>query len=299
MRRHFPSLSALVAFEVVYRRQNISAAAKELALTQGAVSKRIHMLEEFFKQPLFERHSTGLHRTAAAELLWTRLPPCMDDLESVMLEVLASRHGGGVLNLATVPTFAAKWLMPRLPQLSEAHPELTVNLTIQIDRFEFTGNGLDAGIVFGHPDWPHCEHHLIAGETQVAVCSPAFIKRYGRPNLRGDVSSFTLLHSTSRASAWPNWFESHGISVSSVLPGPRFELFSMAIEAAKAGLGIGLLPEMFVTDEIKRRDLIKLFPAEKQSDGAYYFIYPKRKANIPGLITFRNWLLKEVNQVQT
>lgn len=296
MRRHFPSLSALIAFEVVYRLQNISAAANELALTQSAVSKKIHTLEEFFQQPLFERHSSGLHRTTAAELLWTRLTPCMDELEGVMQEVLASRHGGGVLNLAVVPTFAAKWLMPRLPKLNEANPELTVNLTIQLDRFEFTGSGIDAGIVFGRPDWPHCEHHLIAGETQVVVCSPDFAKRHGRPKRFADLSNFTLVHSASRPYAWPHWFEKHDIAVSTVLAGPRFELFSMVTEAAKAGLGIALLPELFVTDDIRRRSLIKLFPAEKQSDGAYYFIYPKRKANIPGLISFQQWLLAEANQ---
>jgi LysR family transcriptional regulator, glycine cleavage system transcriptional activator len=294
MRRQFPSLSSLFAFEVVYRLQSVRLAANELSLTQGAVSKKIQALEEFFQQPLFERHSSGLIRTAAAELLWTRLPPCLDELEGVMLDVLASKHGGGVLNLAVVPTFATKWLMPRFPRLNESCPELTVNLTIHLDRFEFTGSGLDAGIVFGQPDtWPHCEHHLITNETQVAVCSPDFIKRHGRPKRPQDVSNFTLLHSVSRPYSWSRWFESRGMTVPGVVPGPRFELFSMVAEAAKAGLGIALLPEMFITDELRRRSLIKLFPSEKQSEGAYYFIYPNRKASIPGLVTFQQWLLNE------
>lgn len=298
MRRNFPSLSSLIAFEVVYRLQSISAAANELSLTQSAVSKKIQLLEEFFQQPLFERRPTGLTRTAAAELLWARLPRCLDELEGVMLEVLASRHGGGVINLAVVPTFATKWLMPRLPKLNDACPELTVNLAIQLDQFEFTGSGLDAGIVFGKPEaWPHCEHHLIANETQVVVCSPDFIKRRGRPQTPEEVTEYTLLHSASRAYAWPRWFETRGMTVPAVVPGPRFELFSMVVEAAKAGLGIALLPEMFIVDELKRRTLIKIFPAEKQMDGAYYFIYPNRKASIPGLISFQQWLLGEAGQL--
>lgn len=293
MRPHLPSLSTLTAFEVVYRLQSISGAAHELALTQSAVSKKIHALEAYFRQPLFERHAGGLRRTTAAELLWNRLTPCLDELEGVMTEVLAARHGGGVLNLAVAPTFAAKWLMPRLPKLYEASPELSVNLTIELERVEFSGSGIDAGIVFGRPDWPQCEHHLIAGETQVVVCSPDFIKRHGRPKRFADLAGFTLLHSTSRQHAWPQWFEKHDMAVSGVLPGPRFELFSMVAEASKAGLGIALLPEMFVTEEIRRRALVRLFPAEAQADGAYYLIYPKRKATMPGLISFRQWLLAE------
>jgi DNA-binding transcriptional LysR family regulator len=87
------------------------------------------------------------------------------------------------------------------------------------------------------------------------------------------------------------------MTVPAVVPGPRFELFSMVVEAAKAGLGIALLPEMFITDELKRRTLIKLFPAERQTDGAYYLIYPNRKASLPGLISFQEWLLDEAKQL--
>ena len=84
-----------------------------------------------------------------------------------------------------------------------------------------------------------------------------------------------------------------------IIPGPRFELFSMVAEAAKAGVGIALLPEMFVADEIRRRSLTKLFPPEKQSDGAYYLVYPQRKASIPGLISFQRWLLEEAKPMRT
>ncbi len=293
MRRNLPSLPALYAFEMVYRLQNISAAAKALAFTQSAVSKKIQALETYFEQPLFERRASGLVPTAAADLLWARLPPCLDELEGVMQEVLASRHGGGVLNLAVFPTFATKWLVPRLPLLYQAHPGLTINLKIQLSRVDFGGSGLDAGIAFGRPPWANCEHHWIADETLVPVCSADFIARHGRPDSLRDLTRFTLLHQTSRPDTWSNWFDFHGISAPIGVPGLHFELFSMAAEAAKAGLGIGLLPAMFVADEIKRATLIALFPPEKQSDGAYYLIYPKRKAGLPGLMSFQRWLIAQ------
>ena len=293
MRRVLPSLPALYAFEMVYKLQNISAAADALALTQSAVSKKIQALETYFDQPLFERRATGLVPTAAAELLWARLPHVLDELEGVMQEVLSSRDGGGVINLAVFPTFATKWLVPRLPLLQEAHPGLTVNLKIQLGRVDFGGTGLDAGIVFGRPGWPQCEHHRLFGETLVPVCSPAFLARHGRPASRAQLADFTLLNQTSRADSWPNWFAAHG------LPAPRkekildFDLFSMAVEAAKAGLGIGLLPAMFVADEIERQALVALFEPHQQSDSAYYLIYPRRKAPLQGLIAFRRWMLEQ------
>lgn len=293
MRLNLPSLSALHAFEMVYKLQNISAAANALALTQSAVSKKILALEAYFEQPLFERQASGLVPTAAAELLWTRLPPCLDELEGVMQEVLASRDGGGVLNLAVFPTFATKWLVPRLPLLYEAHPGLTLNLKIQLSRVDFGGTGIDAGIVFGRPGWPQCEHHRLSSETLVPVCSPGFIERHGRPADMAALTACTLLHQTSRSDSWPNWFDAHGIVAPPKEQGLHFELFSMAVEAAKAGLGIGLLPAMFVADEIKRQALVELFPPEQQSDSAYYLIYPKRKAGLPGVITFKRWLLDQ------
>jgi LysR family glycine cleavage system transcriptional activator len=290
MRKKLPSISSLVTFETVHRLESFTLAGQELSLTQSAVSKKIHALEEYFQQNLFERLPYGLRRTAAADLLRSRLSPCLDELEAALQDVAASRQGGGVLHLAVVPTFASKWLLPRLPELNDRHPDLSVNLRIQLERFDFAGSGLDAAIMFGQPDWPQCEHHLIAEETLVAVCSPAFIKRYGRAKSAREIADSILIHSTSRAYAWPQWLENHGVPVAAQLPGPRFELFSMVAEAAKAGLGIALLPELIVAEEIRRRNLIRLLPAEKQSDGAYYLVYPTRKATLPGLISFRNWL---------
>ncbi|MEI7432434.1 MAG: LysR substrate-binding domain-containing protein, partial [Betaproteobacteria bacterium] len=109
---------------------------------------------------------------------------------------------------------------------------------------------------------------------------------------------FTLLHQISRLYAWPRWLKQHDIVVPEVMPGPRFELFSMMVEVVRAGLGIALLPEIFVVEDIRRRELTQLFPAEKNTHGAYYLIYPKRKANIPGLNAFRNWLLSQANSTQ-
>ncbi len=293
MRPHFPSLPALAAFEIVYRRLSISEAAHELSLTQSAVSKQIKALELFFGQDLFERRARGLVATPAADLLAARLAPCLDQMEGLVREMHAVRQGGGVLKLAVVPTFATRWLMPRLRHLAQHHPNLVLNLSTQLDRFEFAGSGLDAGIIFGKPDWPNCDYSLIATENQVVVCSPDFLQRFGRPAERKDLSGFPLLHSASRPNAWSRWFEAHGLPEPAGISGPRFDLFSMVAEAALAGLGIALLPEILIREELKQRTLVALFSVETYSEGAYYFIYPKHKAHMSGLQTFQTWLLAQ------
>ncbi|MFT0546767.1 LysR family transcriptional regulator [Allopusillimonas ginsengisoli] len=293
MRPHFPSLAALAAFEIVYRRLSISEAAHELSLTQSAVSKQIKALELFFGHDLFERRARGLVATPAADLLAARLAPCLDQMEGLVREMHAVRQGGGVLKLAVVPTFATRWLMPRLRHLAQHHPNLVLNLSTQLDRFEFAGSGLDAGIIFGTPDWPNCDYSLIATENQVVVCSPDFLQRFGRPAKRKDLSGFPLLHSASRPNAWSRWFEAHGQPEPAGISGPRFDLFSMVAEAALAGLGIALLPEILIREELKQRALVALFPVETYSEGAYYFIYPKHKAHMSGLQTFQTWLLAQ------
>lgn len=296
MRTRYPPLPALTAFEIVYRLRSISKAAQELSVTQSAVSKQIQSLESFFDLTLFERRPRSLHPTAAADLLWARLVPCLDELEGVVREMMATRQGGGVLNLAVVPTFATRWLMPRLRKLAHTHPGLVLNLSTQLDRFEFSGTGLDAGIIFGQPDWPNCDYDLIAEESQVVVCSPSFIAQHGRPAAHPDIGRFKLLHSASRPNAWPRWFEFHGLPEPAGTPGPRFDLFSMVAEAAKAGLGVALLPELLIDDELKQGTLIRLFAVESYSAGAYYFIYPRPKAKMSGLQAFRDWLLDEAKQ---
>ena len=293
MRTRYPPLPALTAFETVYRLRSISQAAHELSVTQSAVSKQIQGLESFFDLNLFERRPRSLHPTAAADLLWLRLVPCLDELEGVVREMLALQQGGSVLNLAVVPTFATRWLMPRLGKLAQSHPGLVLNLSTQLDRFEFSGSGLDAGIIFGQPDWPNCDYDLIAEESQVVVCSPSFETQHGRPTARSDIARLTLLHSASRPNAWPRWFEYHALREPVGAPGPRFDLFSMVAEAAKAGLGVALLPELLINEELKQGTLIRLFPVESYSAGAYYFIYPRPKAKMSGLETFRDWLLDE------
>lgn len=291
MRRNLPTVTALYAFEAVYRMQSISAAAQALALTQGAVSKKILALEDYFGKALFERQASGLRRTQAAETLWTRLPQCLDELEQVMAEVKSAASCNGELNLAVCPTFATKWLVPRLPLLYEAHPGLSLKLRVQLANVDFLASGIDAGITFGTPGWTGCDHDLIANEGLIAVCSPAYLKASGPIRNILDLRCHTLLHQQTRPDHWERWFAFHGAACAAPQKGMFFELFSLVMEAAKAGLGVGLIPAIFVQEEIEHGNLVALFDPVSLSDDGYYLICPKGRSALPSLAAFRAWVM--------
>ncbi len=293
MRRNLPTVTALHAFEVVYRLQSISAAAQVLALTQGAVSKKILALEDYFGRALFERQTSGLRRTTAAERLWARLPQCLDELEAVMTEVKSLASSSGLLNLAVCPTFATKWLVPRLPLLYQAHPEVSINLRVQLANVDFLASGIDAGITFGQPGWDGSEHYLIAREDLIPVCSSDYLKASGPIRDVRDLRFHTRLYQMTRLDHWDRWFAAHGVDAGAGAAQKcmHFELFSIVMEAAKAGLGVGLLPAIFVQDEIKNGSLVDLFDAVSLSDDGYYLICPKRKSGLPSLDAFRQWVM--------
>lgn len=290
MKRNLPAVSALYAFEVVYRLQSISAAARELALTQGAVSKKIIALEGYLGRTLFERQSSGLRRTSAAEMLWARLPQCLDDLEEVMADVKSLASHGHVLNLAVCPTFATKWLMPRLPLFYDDNPAVLVNLRVQLDNVDSLDAGMDAGIAFGQPGWFGCFHYPIASEELLPICSPRYLDTHGPITRVHDLHRQTLLHQRTRSDHWERWFRLHGSHCYSQQKNMCFELFSLVVEATKAGLGVGLLPAIFIQEELRNGDLIALFDAVSVSTDAYYLICPQNKAAHPSLITFKNWI---------
>lgn len=291
MRRNLPTVASLYAFEAVYRMQSISAAAQALALTQGAVSKKILALEDYFGKALFERQASGLRRTSAAETLWTRLPRCLDELEQVMAEVKSTAACNGELNLAVCPTFATKWLVPRLPLLYEDHPGLSLNLRVQLANVDFLASGIDAGITFGQPAWQGCDHYLIANEDLVPVCSPEYLKACGPIEDVQDLRGHTLLHRQTRPEHWDRWFALHGADTASPQKGMYFDLFSMVMEAAKAGLGVGLIPSIFVQEEIQGGSLVALFDPVALSGDGYYLICPKGRGALPSLAAFRDWVM--------
>ena len=289
MRRKIPSTAALSAFEAAARHQSFTKAADELALTQSAVCRQIGALEAFVGVKLFRRSRRGVVLTDAGVTYSRQVTARLDEVERDTLDLMAKGGQGGVLELGVVPTFATKWLMPRLAQFALAHPDVTVNLSARTRPFLFDETNFDAAIHAGASTWPGTEGIFLMRESLVAVCRPELIA----PRVTLGASAWrrhTLLQQSTRPYGWRDWFASRGMQVDSDMAGPRYELYSMAAEAALQGMGIALIPRVLVEDELQRGALIQIARHDYLSDRSYYLIYPEHKSGHAPLAAFRAWL---------
>jgi LysR family glycine cleavage system transcriptional activator len=293
MRKFLPSMQALQAFEAVARRGSVTRAATDLSLTQSAVSHQVRTLEELTGVALFRRLPRSVELTDAGQALLRRVAPALDAIESGMLELVSSKGLGGRLELAVVPTFATKWLIPRLPDFFAAHPHVTVNLSTQLVPFDFNSTSFDAAIHYGKPDWPGAQAAYLMGEESVVVCSSA-IARSRRLRKPSDVLEFPLIHQSSRPYAWGDWLRAAGVPHDDATQGPKYELFTMIAPAVAAGLGLAVLPRFLVADEIRAGTLAVPFDVPLLSSFAYYLVWPEAKSTWLPVRIFRDWLSEQV-----
>ena len=286
-RRFFPSTSLLLAFEAAARTGSITAAARELALTQSAVSRQILALEEQLGANLFHRERQTIRLTPGGESYAREIRDALHRISSATLNLRANPYGG-TLNLACLPTFGARWLTPRLPEFLASNPGIRINLMTRMTKFDFDSDPFDAAIHFGAPEWPGAELMLLRHEISIPVASPEFAQRHELSSPES-LASAPLLHLATRPDAWERWFMKAKVPVEN-LRGMLFDQFATLSEAAIAGLGIALLPEFLIDAELANGQLKRLVGAGMESDGAYYLAWPKERSGYPPLVAFRNWI---------
>lgn len=292
--QRLPKLGGLQAFEATARLGSVSRAAAELSLTQGAVSRQLLALESQLGVPLFVRSKKRLVLTEAGA-------GYLDDVRSGLAalgeatDALKSSQGrGGTLRLATLPTFGAKWLVPRLPRFCERHPHIRLDLITRLAPFDFSIEQLDGAIHFGGRDWAGAVTEHLAQEEMSVVATPRLASRCRAP---ADVLQLPLLQITSRAFSWRAWLSTIGLADAPMAPYLQVETFAMGIEAVLTGLCAGILPTFFVAAEIASGSLVTLGPTVV-SESAYYFVYPERKREYYPLREFSQWLASEIAGVQ-
>jgi LysR family glycine cleavage system transcriptional activator len=294
-RRLMPSTAELVAFEAAARHANFTRAAEELSLTQGAISKQIRQLEQTLGVTLFERVNRRVVLTDAGGLYLGDVREMLTKLETSTHAVLASGGSAAVLNVAVLPTFATRWLVPRLPMFVEAHPGVTINLATRLKPFDFDEEPFDLAIHYGTPTWPRSDATHLFDENVVPVASPAY--RTGiRLAAPGDLLRATLLQQATRPTLWRDWFESVGVEHIHPYRGPLFDQFSMIAQAAAAGLGAALVPRFLVEEELQTSKLVVLFDHPLRGSQAYYLVVPTRKIHTPVVAQFGGWLAGEARR---
>ena len=297
MRRKLPSTGALEAFEAAARHQSFTKAAEELSVTQSAVCRQVAALEAFLAVPLFNRTRRGVTLTEAGLAYGRSVAARLDEVERDTLELMARGGRGSALELAVVPTFGTRWLLPRLPAFRRAHPDVIVHLSSRTRPFLFADTPFDAAIHAGEAgaaDWPGTERRFLMHEELVAVASPALLAEAGSPpRSAADWARLPLLQQSTRPYAWRQFLERLGIAVPQPMAGPRLELFSMLAEAAVQGMGVALTPPWFVQEELAQGRLASLAGRPVPADRAYSLIWPEHKAGQPALQAFADWLQRE------
>ncbi len=289
-RRFLPSLSLLAAFEAAARTGSVTAAAKELDLTQSAVSRQIRALEEQLGVELFHRERQTIRLTVGGDAYVREIRDALRKISTASLNLRANPHGG-MLTLAILPTFGTRWLAPRLPRFLSTNPGITVNLVTRFSIFDFRLEPVDAAIHFGAAHWPGGELALLRDETVIPACNPQMRDEY-RFQEAADIRKAPLLHLTTRPDAWERWMELNGVP-SDAVHGMLFDQFATAAQAAMVGLGVALLPEFLIEEELAAGRLVAAIDLPMKSSESYYLAWPKDRETHPPLAAFRRWLLEE------
>ncbi len=283
-RRFLPPIPALMALEAVDRLGTASAAAAELSLTQGAVSRALQGLEGQLGVPLLLRERQRLRLTPAARDYVAEVRKALTLLGAASVALRANPDGGS-LNLAILPAFGMHWLAPRLARFSQAHPEVTVNLSTRLKPFDFAGTTFDAAIHYGRQDWPGVEYLKLMDEELIAVAAPGLAAL----EAASDILRYPLLMLDSRPGDWGRWLAHHG-APGLRPPGMLFDQFATLTQAAIHGMGAALIPTFLIARDLAEGRLVPLFGPPVAALGAYYLVWPSATPDRAPLRSFRAWL---------
>ncbi len=288
-RRYLPSMPSLLALEAVGRTGSASAAAAELNLTQGAVSRQLQVLEGQLGLALIIRDKHRLRLTPAAQDYCREIRRALQSLSQASLTLRANPNGGA-LNLAILPAFGMHWLAPRLARFAAQHPEVTVNLSTRLKPFDFASTHFDAAIHYGRQDWPGVDYLPLMDEDLLAVAAPGLLK--AALTAANDILSYPLLQLESRTGDWGRWLAHHGLAGQRP-PAMLFDQFATMTQGAIHGLGLALLPLFLIERELAENRLTPVFGPAIPSLGSYYLVWPKDAPPRAPLVSFRNWIAAE------
>lgn len=286
-----PNLNALRAFESAGRNLSFTRAAEELNVTQAAISHQIKTLEQQLGFRLFRRIHRGLRLTEAGQAYLPEVRQAFERLE-VATERLVTNDATGVLTVSVLPSFAAKWLVPRLMQFQAKHPDIDVRVSAVDRAIDFEQEDIDLGIRFGRGDYRGLKAVPLMAEFVTPVCSPELAAKGAGLRHPEDLQNFTLLHDDMHLN-WAEWLKAAGVSGIDASRGPFFSDSAMLVNAAVEGLGVALGRSALAAGDLEAGRLIRPFELSLPTAFGYYIVYPERRADRPKIAAFRDWLLEE------
>jgi LysR family transcriptional regulator, glycine cleavage system transcriptional activator len=295
--KKIPPLNALRVFEAAARHLSFTKAAEELHVTPGAVSQQIKALEDFLQTPVFRREKRSLLLTDEAQASLPVLREGFDKLAEAG-KILAAKSDTGRLTVSVAPSFASKWLVPRLDRFQSDHPEIDVWVSADMDVVDFAVHDVDVAIRYGSGHYPGLIIDHLMAEKIVPVCSPHLLTGDNPLKAPEGLTAHTLLHDSSTdkdesCPTWPMWLKAAGVCHKQGDRGLKFNQSSLVIEAAVAGKGVALAKAALALADLEAGRLVIPFDMTTPTEFAYYIVHPPSKTSSPTVKAFAAWLKNE------
>ena len=297
MANRLPPLNSLRAFEAVARHFSFTEAADELCVSTAAVSHQIRALEEHLGTVLFLRSSRSLTLTPSGAILFPEIREAFVRLHNATAQ-LRRHEVTGTLSIGVPPSFAAKWLLPRLPRWREYCPEIEVRVACASELIDFGSHDVDVAIRYGRGNYPGLHSDLLMTTEFFPVCSPALAGGNPRLSVPNDLRHFILLHDEipaklSALPSWQTWLNAVGARLVDPSGGPRFDTSFLTLEMAIAGKGVALALSTLASGDLAERRLVRPFARSLPSEYSFFLACPEASLEQPKIRSFRAWLLEE------
>lgn len=299
MKRSLLPLNALRAFDAAARHMSFKRAADDLSVTPAAISQQIRSLEETLGVELFKRTSRTLILTEAAQLALASLKEGFEKMEEAV-DAMTATKDTNTLRISVAPSFATKWLVPRLASYYQRRPNAVVKVSASMAVADFQAQEVDLAVRYGLGNYPGMHSEELLRDMVYPVCSPDLLG--GKKSLSSpeEITELTLIHddnggNLSDTYGWNSWLRAAGIKPKEGMPALHFNAHVLAIEAAIAGRGVALARHTIAEADIKAGRLVRPFGEAIPIDFAHYIVCPPEKLQLEQVQDFINWLKEEVS----
>ncbi len=289
MSKRFPPLNPLRTFEVAARSKSFTEAAEELGVTQAAVSRQVSVLEGYFKARLFERDVRSIKLTAIGRQLCEDISPAFQIIRSSAERIFEENR---LVRIQTYPTFAARWLMPRLADFMHLYPSIDLRVQTAVKPVDFLRSDTDIAIQFGHGHWPEMNAYALVLDSIEPVCCAHLAAKMQAEDVHS-VRRHTLLTSKFRSRDWSDWFAHVGGGPDVNVRWLSFESSMLTFHAAIEGLGVAMGQTLLLTSELKSGVLIRPFNKPLRRELHYWAVWPVGRRLTPEARRFLDWVISQ------
>jgi LysR family transcriptional regulator, glycine cleavage system transcriptional activator len=296
MMRRTPPLNSLRAFEAIARLGTLAKAADELCVTASAISQQVRHLENWLGISLFEVRGRSRKLTDVGERFASQMNDAFDQIDMACQQLKRSSQMGE-LHINVTPTFAIRWLVPRLGRFQATYPDISIRISTSTTPIDIVRENVHADLRFGRGPWKGLAADLLFMEDVFPVCSPNLLSGAHALSDPAELKHHKLLHTVLRRNDWARWLEVARVDLLEVDPaqGLVFELNTMAIDAAAAGLGVAITRGAQVADALRKGILVAPFRRDLLGGEGCYFVTLPELQNERKVAAFRSWLLEEAS----